>query len=315
MILTTCKIKRSVQDDLTESFPTVTFQFCSDIKEAEKYIEEAEVIVTYGEDLTDDHIDMAKKLKWIMIFSAGIDKMPFAAIKERNILMTNVRGIHKIPMAEYAISMILQVARNAKQLTENEKQHKWDRTVRMHEITGKTMLVVGAGAIGQEVARLGKAFQMKTIGVSRSGKHVEHFDEVVPNTAILEKLPEADFVISILPKTNETLDFFRREHFQAMKETAIFLNMGRGHVVNEEDLMEALRQNEIAHAILDVFKEEPLREDHPFWDMEQVTVTPHISGISRGYQPRSNEIFKQNLQEYLRGGSNYINVIDPDRGY
>ncbi|SET70639.1 Phosphoglycerate dehydrogenase [Salinibacillus kushneri] len=314
-ILTTCRIKRSIQDRLLHSYPSLTFRFCDDIKEAEAYLPQAEVLITYGEDLTDNHIDKAENLKWIMVISAGVDKMPFGTIREKSILVTNVRGIHGIPMSEYAISMLLQVSRQAKILYNNEQKHHWDRTVYMTEMYGQTMLVVGTGAIGQEVARLAKAFQMKTIGLSRSGRPAKYFDDTGQIDQLLEKLPEADYIVSVLPSTDDTKHIYQESHFQAMKDQAIFLNMGRGDAVDEKALIKALNQNEIRHAVLDVFEQEPLPEDHPFWDMENVTVTPHISGISRYYQPRAFEIFEANLEKYLNNQTDFINIIDPERGY
>ncbi|QHS24613.1 D-2-hydroxyacid dehydrogenase [Virgibacillus sp. MSP4-1] len=314
-ILTTCRIKRSIQDRLLHSYPSLTFRFCEDIREAESYLPKADILITYGEDLTEDHIYKAENLKWIMVISAGVDKMPFKAIQEKSVLVTNVKGIHGIPMSEYAFSMLLQVSRQAKVLHENEQKHHWDRTVHMTEMYGQTMLVAGTGAIGQEVARLAKAFQMKTIGLSKSGRPADYFDETGTMDQLLDKVAEADYIVSVLPSTEGTKHIYQTPHFQAMKREAIFLNMGRGDAVKEDDLVKALNQKELRHAVLDVFEQEPLPENHPFWDMENVTVTPHISGLSRYYQPRSFKIFEANLEKYLNDQNDYINVIDPERGY
>ncbi|MRG87552.1 D-2-hydroxyacid dehydrogenase [Salinibacillus xinjiangensis] len=314
-ILTTCKVKSRIQEKLLQSFPDVTFQFCTDIETAEAYLGNADILITYGGDLLEEHIQKASNLKWIMVLSAGVDQLPFQAIKERSIIVTNARGIHGVPMSEYAISMVLQVSRNSKTLWENERNHTWDQKVKMNEINGKTLLIVGAGAIGEEVARLAKAFRMRTIGVSRSGRPIDYFDECIKVDALTAKLPDADVVISILPSTPETKNLFRKEQFDAMKDDGVFLNMGRGDVVNESDLTEALQKRSIAHAVLDVFQEEPLPDKHPFWDMESVTITPHISGVSQPYQHRAMEIFEQNLKKYLHNEKNLINVIDPNRGY
>ncbi|MBO8157834.1 MAG: D-2-hydroxyacid dehydrogenase [Bacillaceae bacterium] len=314
-IVSSCKINQDLKQDLLRQFPEVHFCFCDDIEEAEKHLPEADILLTYGEDLEDQHIESAKRLQWIMVLSAGVDRMPFKKIKEKNILVTNSRGIHKIPMAEYVISMLLQIFRQSKLLMENEKAHKWDKSVTMEEITGKAMLVAGTGAIGGEVARLAKAFRMKTIGISRSGKPVDHFDQVFQSDQILDVLPTADFVISILPSTEETRHFFGKAHFQAMNRKAIFVNIGRGSTVCEQDLIEALQEKEIFHAVLDVFEQEPLPEHHPFWDMDNVTVTPHLSGVTPQYQPRAIEIFVQNLKSYLKGENLFINIVDPNRGY
>ncbi len=270
--------------------------------EAKQDIGRADIFITFGEDLTAELISEAVRLRWIMVLSAGIDRLPFAAIKERGILVTNARGIHKVPMAEYAISMLLQVVRQQKQLMKNEAEQTWDRSVRMQELTEKTLVIAGTGAIGQEVARLAKAFRMTVYGISRSGKAVENVDQNVTHDELERVLPEADAVVSVLPSTPETKEFFTFDEFRVMPNRAIFLNMGRGDAVRENDLIKALREKEIAHAVLDVFEEEPLPEGHPFWQMDNVTVTPHISGISPHYQRRALAIFEENLEMFNETG-------------
>ncbi|WP_077357492.1 D-2-hydroxyacid dehydrogenase [Virgibacillus halodenitrificans] len=315
MILFSAKISEKHQTRLKEEFTEQQFIMCSSMDEASAYLKAAEILVTYGEDLTPELIEHAAQLKWIMVLSAGMDRMPFDAIKAKGILVTNARGIHKTPMAEYAISMLLQVYRQANMLMEKEKAHEWDRNVRMEELNGKTVLVAGAGAIGQEVARLAKAFQMKTIGLSRSGEQREHFDENYQSTELESLLPETDIVVSVLPSTKETKEFYTYEHFKKLPKHAVFLNMGRGDAVKTEVILDAIRNKEIAHAVLDVFEEEPLPNDHPFWDEENITVTPHLSGISKLYQTRALDIFEENLKIYLQGKDDFVNKIDVSRGY
>ncbi|MCD5325570.1 MULTISPECIES: D-2-hydroxyacid dehydrogenase [Pontibacillus] len=314
-ILSSCKIRRDLRERLVEAYPALTFQFTESMEEAASYLPEADVLLTYGEDLTDERIEEASKLKWIMVLSAGLDKMPFKKIEEKGILVTNSKGIHKVPMAEYAIAMLLQTARKTRLLLENEKAHEWDRGVKPVEITGKTMLVVGTGAIGQEVARLAQAFRMYTIGVSNSGAAKQYFDNVYTKDDFEAQLPEADFVISVLPSTPETKDFFKRKHFEMMKPEAVFLNMGRGDAVNNDVLLDVMEERIIYHAILDVFETEPLPGAHPFWEMGNVTVTPHSSGMSPHYQPRAMSIFEENLHTFRSGGEDLINLIDPRKGY
>ncbi|WP_306454072.1 D-2-hydroxyacid dehydrogenase [Evansella halocellulosilytica] len=315
IVLSSAKIRRDLRENLLNKFPEVTFIFRDKMNEAEEELPHADILITYGEDLTQAHIERAAKLKWIMVISAGIDRMPFQAIKEKNIFVTNARGIHKTPMAEYAISMMLQVARKAKAIISNEQNQVWERKIEMSELSGKTIGVLGAGAIGQEIARLSKAFQMKTIGLNRSGKQVENFDEIFSYDQMRTILERADFVVSVLPKTKETNNLLGLEEFKRMKNDAILINIGRGNVINDADLISALNEGELAHAVLDVFNEEPLVKEHPYWEMEQVTVTPHISGISPQYQPRALNIFEENLKVFLAKKENYINVIDLERGY
>jgi phosphoglycerate dehydrogenase-like enzyme len=303
----------ALQDDVKKEFPQVRFEFHKGIKE--DLFLDAEIFLTYGEDLTEELIYKAEKLKWIMVMSAGLDRMPFEACKKRGILVTNVRGIHKIPMAEFTIGMMLQHVKQMRSLWANEQTRTWERKLPMGELYGKTLLILGIGAIGGEVARLAKAFNMKTIGVNRSGREAEWADEIFPMENYQAALPQADFIVSVLPSTKETKHFLDASDFERMKDTAVFINIGRGDLVKDEVLITALQEKKIAHAYLDVFYEEPLKESHPFWMMENVTVTPHISSLTKNYLPRSFEIFKHNLHTYIKNGSDYLNVIDMDRGY
>lgn len=315
-VLFTLKVSEKDEQRLTEDYPMLEFIFCSNMDEAEKYIEQAEVIVTYGNDLDNTLIERATRLKWVSVLSAGLDDLPFQALEKKGVIVTNVRGIHKVPMAEYAISMLLQVYRYEKTLMKMQQQQGWGRSsVKPLEISGKTMLIGGTGAIGQEVARLAKAFNMKTIGVSRSGQAKDYFDVNIKTPDMVSRLYEADFIVSVLPSTQETKYLFKMEHFKAMKDEAVFLNMGRGDVVKSDVILEALQSKEIMHAVLDVFEEEPLPKEHPLWQADNITITPHLSGISPQYLPRALEIFEKNLNVYTEKGNAYINKIDMARGY
>ncbi|MGE8207576.1 D-2-hydroxyacid dehydrogenase [Heyndrickxia sp. NPDC080065] len=301
--------------DLNSSYPDIQFHYFQNAELAKEDMKNTEVIVTYGEDLDDEHIYQAEKLKWIMVTSAGLERMPFKAIKEKNILVTNARGIHKIPMAEFTIGLILDYAKSFQRLWKNNRSKVWDKSTPLNELHNKTMMIVGAGAIGQEIARLAKAFGMNVIGVNTSGGSLENFDKMVTLENISAVLDKADFIVSILPSTKKTIHYFKRSHFEQMKETAVFINIGRGDVVEEEILMDALKNKEIAHAYLDVFQVEPLPENHPFWSMENVSITPHISSTTKNYLPRALDIFRINLHTYTNNKERFINVIDLERGY
>ncbi|MCA1032660.1 D-2-hydroxyacid dehydrogenase [Bacillus timonensis] len=315
-VLSTVKPTKELIEDTETNFPQDTFVFRKNIEECHDDMPKAEVLITLGEDLTPSIIEKAVNLKWIMVLSAGMEKMPFEAIKNKGILVTNARGIHKIPMGEYTISMILQHARNTKKLLELEEKQEWNRrAVETFELHGKTIGILGAGAIGGEVARLAKAFNMKVLGVNRSGRKAEHVDEMYTIDKLNDVLTQVDFLISVLPSTKETQYLLEEKHFKMMKKEAVFINIGRGDLIKDSVLMNALIQGEIAHAILDVFEVEPLPKDHPFWSMDQVTVTPHISSITKNYMPRAFDIFFKNFHIYKQGSSNYVNKIDVERGY
>lgn len=305
----------SIQGMIQGKFPGVEFHFFKGMKEAGNHLLDAEIFITYGEDLNNEHIEKAHMLKWIMVMSAGLEKMPLEACREKGIFITNARGVHKIPMAEFTISLLLQHVKQTKLLLQCEREEEWNRRIPQSELHEKTILILGVGAIGGEIARLAKAFRMNTLGINRSGSSVEFIDEHFQMAQLEKVVTRADFIVSVLPSTSETRHLLTLEHFQQMKKSAVFINIGRGDLVKEEVLLQALKENEIAHAYLDVFQEEPLPKGHPFWQMEEVTVTPHISSITKNYLPRAFEIFAENLHTYIKKGNQFINVINPTRGY
>ncbi|HEY9577959.1 MAG TPA: D-2-hydroxyacid dehydrogenase, partial [Pseudobacillus sp.] len=238
-IVFTFRPPRTWQDQLSTAFPEERFSYYKSIDEAGD-LPEAEVIVTFGDDLTKEHINNCPKLKWIMVASAGMEKMPLESIQERDILVTNARGIHKIPMAEFAMGYMLNHVKRFPELLDLQKEKTWNKRLLIGELADKHLLVLGTGAIGTEIARLARAFRMKTTGVNRSGHKSDQFDQSYTLDKLSMLLPEADFVVSILPSTGETKWLLKKEHFEAMKETAAFINMGRGDLIEEEILMNAL---------------------------------------------------------------------------
>lgn len=314
-VVSSGNINRALTNDFDNRYPHIDFCWHENIEQAERDLGEAEVLITYGEDLTESHIRKAKKLKWIMVVSAGMDEMPFEAIDRAGILVTNARGIHAVPMAEYSMHMMLHTARQTKIVQQQEKEHRWDRSPVMTELHEKNLVIVGAGAIGTEVARLAKAFRMHTTGINRSGSQPDFFDTIVTIDHLEEALKKADFIISVLPKMPSTDNLFSTEVFKKMHKEAVFINIGRGNAVDEGALIQALDNDEFRHAVLDVFKEEPLPAVHPFWDHPDITVTPHLSGISPQYQPRAMEIFEENLKVYINKEGEYINKVNPSKGY
>jgi phosphoglycerate dehydrogenase-like enzyme len=314
-IIFTFQPKEEFVSDLKNSFPEAEFLFYKKIKEAEQELPQAEVIVTMGEDLTSDHIEKSKKCKWIMVTSAGLEKMPFGAIKKRGILVANAKGIHKIPMAEFTIGLMLQHAKRLQTVWEQEKAAVWSRRLPTSELYEASLLILGAGAIGGEIARLAKAFHINVSGMNSTGLPGEHFDSMFTLETFRDQLPKFDYIVSVLPSTSQTKGILEVDHFEQMKDTAVFINIGRGDLVEESVLLEVAEKKLISHMYLDVFDQEPLPENHPFWKSESITVTPHLSSITKKYMPRALEIFKKNLSTYSNNREIYINVIDAERGY
>lgn len=302
-----------LREPLLTDFPQLDFVFDSGLSNEE--LQQADILVTYGEDLTEENIQYATKLKWIFVASAGIEKMPARAIMERGILVSNVRGIHKTPMAESMLAHILAIKRALPWMYEQQKKSEWSKKAKQTELRGSTALILGPGAIGSEVGRLLQAFGVTTIGCNRSGKEAAYMDSMISFAQLKEALPNADIVISVLPKTPETTHLLKEEHFVAMKSSAIFMNFGRGNLVDEKVLIQAIATEQIGYAVLDVFEVEPLSSDSPLWSFSNVIVSPHISSHSSRYVERSLEIFKPSLIKWLKGDTDLENVMDLSRGY
>ncbi|KOS71579.1 3-phosphoglycerate dehydrogenase [Lysinibacillus contaminans] len=302
-----------LKDPLVAEFPEVDFVFENALSIEE--LQKADVLVTYGEDLDNDNIQYAKKLKWIFVASAGVEKMPAQAIIDRGIVVSNVRGIHKTPMAESILAHILAIKRALPWMYEQQKKSEWSKKAKQSELRDSTALILGPGAIGSEVGRLLQAFGVKTIGCNRTGKEAVYMDDMVSFDGLLDTLPKADIVISVLPKTIETTHLLKEAHFKAMKNNAIFMNFGRGNLVDENVLIQAIENGEIGHTVLDVFEEEPLAANHPLWTLPNVIVSPHVSSHSARYVERSLEIFKPSLEKWMKGERDLENVMDLSRGY
>lgn len=312
-VLFTFRIKDEQIAALNERFPEVRFVFNKDIDTEQ--LDEFEIIVTYGEDISTVVLDRASSLKWLMVASAGVEKMPLAEIAEKGIVVSNVRGIHKTPMAESVLAHILSLGRALPVLAEQQRQKEWNAKVRQTELRGSTAIILGPGAIGSEIGRLLQAFGVRTIGCNRSGNTAEFMNDTIRFDSLLNVLPDADFIISVLPSTAETKGLLTEEHFKVMKPTATFMNFGRGDLVRESILIEALKNGEIGHAVLDVFEKEPLSAESELWSLSNVTVSPHTSSHSGKYIERALEFFTENLSKWLSEDRDLINLIDPKRGY
>jgi phosphoglycerate dehydrogenase-like enzyme len=312
-VLFTFNLKDHQMDELIAKYPDVQFHF--DKKNDADELSTSDVVVTYGSDVTISFLNRATKLKWLMVASAGVDKMPLAEIAARNIVVTNVRGIHKTPMAESVLAHILSLRRALPQMYEQKKHKDWNPKLGASELRGSTAIILGPGAIGSEIGRLLQAFGVYTIGCNRSGKQSDSMNETIPFNELLPKLPVADYCISVLPSTPGTKKLLTAEHFNAMKETAVFMNFGRGDLVDEKVIVDALSNKEIATAVLDVFEIEPLPAESELWILDNCIISPHVSSHSNKYVERALVIFNENLEKWLREDTNLVNPVNLIEGY
>ena len=260
--------------------------------------------------------DVAPLLKWIQLTSAGADRLLNSGFIESGVTVTTVSGLHATPIGEFVLSAILMFAKGAPQAMRAQLKHEWARFA-PRELSGKTVGIVGLGHIGAEVGRLAKAFGCRVIATKRSATEPHrglYADLILPAADLHQLLAESDFVVLSMPLTPETRGMIAEAELRAMKRAAVLINIARGPVTVEADLIRALREGWIAGAALDVFDQEPLPPDSPLWGMENVVLTPHISGGTEIYNQRAVAIFADNLRRYL-AGEPLDNVVDPARGY
>ncbi len=276
--------------------------------------EEVQVWITYGHDVTEEQLKRMPRLEWIQIFQAGVEHLPIEAIRKRNITLTNMREIHGIPMAEYTLSMLFHLMGNVQRYQEKETKNVWDDQALFHEIYGKTATIFGAGTIGTEIAKKLKAVGLTVFGVNTSGKLKEPFDEMYSLQERHQVLPKSDFVILLMPVTPETEHCMSENEFHNMKPDSHLVNIGRGPLIDEEALLKAIQQKQIKGAVLDVFDEEPLPEDHLFWDIDEILITPHVAAKSPRYLDRCIEQFAHNIHVFPRFEEMKF-IVDTTKGY
>ncbi len=288
---------------------------CADRGIFSEQLKDAEILITYLHPIPTEMIEGASRLRWIQALTAGVDMLPLDIIHRRGIIITSGRGIHRIYMAEYAIAAMIILARNLHHIFRNQIERKWDRSAPQGEIYGNTLGILGLGSIGREIAKKVSCLGMRVIGVKRTPGPVESVEEVHGFGGMNEVFSRSDYVINLLPDTAETRGVIDRSCFDLMKDTACFINMGRGATVNEKDLVDALRTRKIRGAACDVFATEPLPDDSPLWGLDNVILTPHVCGVSLTYMERAIPIVLRNLGAYLTGSGKMENVVDFATGY
>ena len=283
--------------------------------ECAPYLSDTDVLLAFGQVDLAPILPLAPTLRWVQALTAGVDG--FIALDEfrkSDILLTNVRGIHGIPIAEHVLGMILSRTRGLLIAHDNQKEKQWKSLRWVDEIYGKTAVIVGLGSVGRVIANRLKSMGMTVWGIKQSMSVEPDIDRLFQSEALFDILPQADFVIVALPLTPQTQELFSKAAFHAMKPSAFFINVSRGPIVNEKDLFEALRSGTIGGAGLDVFCEEPLPADSPLWGAPNLLITPHHAATSPRYMERAIQVFVDNLRAFP-DTSKMKNVIDKERGY
>lgn len=261
---------------------------------------EADAVICNGLFLYHD-ISKFGKLKFIQLTSAGLDRVPLEEIQKRNITLFNARGVYSVPMAEFALAGVLNLYKHLNTFYENQKAHIWQKDRELRELCGETVAVVGCGSVGTECAKRFSAFGTKIVAVDITKPESEIFSEFYNINDIKKALGIADTVVLTIPLTDETRGMFNEEMFSHFKDGSVLVNISRGAVVNEKDLINALESEKISGAVLDVFENEPLAENSELWDMENVVITPHNSFVSSKNNTRLFNLAYDNLKTSMKG--------------
>lgn len=272
-----------------------------------------EVLVCYN-PFNAINIKLMKSLKWIQLSSIGIDQLPFEAVKQTGIMITNNKGGYSIAMSEWVVMNILQLLKNSPYLYKNQKNKIWKMDTSILELYGKTVGFIGTGTIATEAAKRLQGFGVDILGLNTTGKDVNYFNQCFRLSDIDTMLSKCDVVILTIPSTKETYHLINEERLNNFKDKAILINVARGNILDENSLIKALTSKKLKGAALDVFDEEPLDNNSELWNLDNVIITPHNSWISEMRNERRWSVIYENLKRYAKGEA-LINLVNLEKGY
>jgi phosphoglycerate dehydrogenase-like enzyme len=294
---------------LRERFPQLTINVVGHHSQVDPYIADTEVLLCFSPPMADHVVRDARKLKWIQALGTGVDNIVDLPSLGKDVVVTNVRGIHGAPVSEASIAYMLSLARDMPASVHAQDRSEWRRHP-SQLLAKKTVGILGVGLIAEYLAPICKALDMTVIGITGTPRETKGFDRMVARDKLIEVAPELDFLVALVPLSAETRNIVGRALFKAMKPTAYLVNVARGGVVDEPALIEALEAGEIAGAALDVFSQEPLPPDNPIWKAKNVQIFSHLGGYSLGYEDRAMPTIAGNMACFLEGRpKDMINIV------
>lgn len=304
---------------MRRDFPDLRFEAPRGREECDALLPEADVV--FGWALRRETFTRARRLRWVHVSAAGVGRVLFPELVESPVVVTNGRGLHAVAMSEHALAVVLGFARRLHLARDAQHERRWAEAALwldppgMGQVEGGTMVLIGLGAVGSAIAPRAAAFGLRVIAVRLhpSGDPAPAHEQWGIDR-LHEALGRADWVVLAAPLTARTRGLIAAPELEAMKPGAVIVNLGRGPLIDEPALIDALRRGRIAGAALDVFAEEPLSPESPLWAMPNVIVTPHVSGIGPRYWERAVALFERNLKAFL-AGQPLVNVVDKRAGY
>ena len=302
-------VRKQYRDRLQERFPDVPMTLVDHHSKIGPHIAAAEALVTFTPMMTEKVLQQAKSLKWIQTLGTGVDNLIDQPTLRKDVIVTNVRGIHGPPVSEAAIAAMLALARNIPGAVRGQDAREWRRWP-AQLLHNKTVGIFGVGLIAEALAPICKAFGMRVVGVSSAPREVAGFDRMHARDELLQVVGEFDFFVLLTPLTEATRNSIDANVLAAMKPSSFLVNLARGGVVDEPALIGALQHQRIAGAALDVFNQEPLPADHPFWSMQNVLITTHQGGFCDVYIDYALPTVETNMRCFLNGDiGGMINVV------
>lgn len=306
-------------EEVVRAFPDIEFVHLNSTDRILDEIRDADVLMAWK--ITEEEFHEAEKLKWIHTGMAGLTWLLIPPVVESDVLVSNSRGVHPPIMGEHAMALMLAFARRLHDCMDFQRRSVWGRTEIYNRVpsfdglTGKTVGIVGYGAIGREVARRARSFDMKVIGFKRDLDQATEFaDALYAPNCLDELLSEIDYLVIAAPLTEDTQEMIGREQFEKMKTSSVLINLARGEIVDQKAMIDALEAEQIAGAGLDVFVPDPLPDGHPLFNVKNVILTPHVSGTDPKMWQRITDIFVENIRRF-REGERLINQVDKSKGY
>ncbi len=275
--------------------------------------ENVEVLICYNPFKTLD-VSKFKNLKWIQLSSIGIDQLPIEKIINRDIIVSNNQGGYSKPMGEWVVLSILEILKNKKGIFVNQQNRKWKMDTSVLELVNKKILFLGTGTIAKESAKRLKGFECLIDGINTSGREQEYFNNVYKSTDISKIIGGYDIVISTLPKIKETFHYINKELMDLMKNDSILINVSRGEIIDEAELINQLHNGKFLGVSLDVFEIEPLSELSDLWNFDRVYISAHNSWISEMKNERRFDVIYKNLKRY-KNNNILLNEVNYIRGY
>jgi D-2-hydroxyacid dehydrogenase (NADP+) len=294
---------------LLEQFPQLTINVVGHHNDVGPYIADIDILLCFSPPMADHVVRDAPKLKWIQALGTGVDNIIDLPSLGKEVLVTNVRGIHGQPVTEATLAYMLSLARDLPRAARAQEKGQWERWP-AQLLAGKTVGILGVGLIAEYLAPVCKALSMTVVGITGTLRDVNGFDRVVGRGDLLKVAPDLDFLVVLLPMSAETRNIVGEKLFAAMKPTAYLVNVARGGVVDEAALIKALAAGQIAGAALDVYAQEPLPAHSPLWKTKNVTMFSHLGGYSLGYEARAMPTIAGNMAKFLAGDlKSMINIV------